>query len=260
MNITGLDLRLRRRSLIGYAIGMGLYTLVIVAMYPSFKDSTSLDDFTEQSPGTAALFGISGSLTSPTGWLDANIYNNFLPLIVLLIAIGYGASCIAGQDEDLTLGFVATLPLTRRRIGAEKLLAMVVLQVPVVATTFVCALVGRAFDLSVDVWHLLGVSVAVLLLGIVFGALAMLIGALTGSRASALGITSAVAAAAYLINSLAPVIDWLKPARYLSPFFYAVGDNQLDDGLSPWWALILLVLVGVLAAGALLAFERLDIH
>lgn len=260
MNITGLDQRLRRRSLIGYALGMGLYTLVVVAMYPAFKNSTTLDEFTEQSPGTAALFGISGSLTSPTGWLNANIYNNFLPLIVLLIAIGYGAACIAGQDEDQTLGFVATLPLTRRRIAAEKLTAMAALLVPVIAVTFVCALAGRAFDLDVDVWHLLGVSIAVLLLGLAFGALAMLIGALTGARASALGITSAVAATTYLLNSLAPVVDWLKPARYLSPFFYAVGDNQLDDGLSPWWALVLLALVAVLVGTTLIAFERLDIH
>ena len=45
----------------------------------------------------AALFGATGSLTSPTGWLNANIYSNFLPLVVLLLTIGYGASAIAGQ-------------------------------------------------------------------------------------------------------------------------------------------------------------------
>ena len=38
-NITRLDLRLRRRSAIGYAAGMALYTLIVVALYPSFKNS-----------------------------------------------------------------------------------------------------------------------------------------------------------------------------------------------------------------------------
>ena len=42
-DITWLELRLRRRSIIGYAAGMALYTLVVVALYPSFKNSTSLD-------------------------------------------------------------------------------------------------------------------------------------------------------------------------------------------------------------------------
>src|SRR5215469_13888778 len=42
-DITRLELRLRRRSTIGYAAGMALYTLVVVALYPSFKNSTSLN-------------------------------------------------------------------------------------------------------------------------------------------------------------------------------------------------------------------------
>ena len=33
-----LDLRLRRRSLLGYTLGMAFYALAIVVLYPSFKD------------------------------------------------------------------------------------------------------------------------------------------------------------------------------------------------------------------------------
>lgn len=51
-----------------------------------------------------------------------------------------------------------------------------------------------------------------------------------------IGTGTQVAAIAYLINSLAPVVDWLRPARYLSPFFYVVGDNQLQHGLPLTWA------------------------
>ena len=99
---------------------MGLYTLVIVAMYPIVQGLVHASTTSpSRVPARRRCSASAGRLTSPTGWLNANIYNNFLPLIVLLIAIGYGASCIAGQDEDLTLGFVATLPLTRRRIGAR---------------------------------------------------------------------------------------------------------------------------------------------
>jgi ABC-2 type transport system permease protein len=149
-DVAGLDLLLRRRSLIGYAIGMGLYTLVIVALYPSFKDAGNLDDFAQSSEGMAALFGITGSLTSPVGWLNANLYNNFLPVILLLLTIGYGASCIAGQDEDESLGVVATLPLSRRRIALEKFAAMVILTLPVLVVTTICVLIGRGFDVIVD--------------------------------------------------------------------------------------------------------------
>ena len=64
-DIARLDLRLRRRSLIGYALGMAVYALIVVALYPSFKDDTSLNKLTENGNTVAALFGATGSLTTP---------------------------------------------------------------------------------------------------------------------------------------------------------------------------------------------------
>ncbi len=117
-----LDLRLRRRLLLGYTLGMALYTLVVVVLYPQFKDAASLDQF--GGSAAAALFGVTGSLTSPAGWLDGNIYQNFLPLVMLLMTIGYGASCVAGQDEEGTLSLAVTLPLTRRGVLLQKVAAL----------------------------------------------------------------------------------------------------------------------------------------
>ncbi len=48
--IARLDLSLRRRSVIGYSLGMAVYMLVVVALYPAFKDSTSLDKFVQTTP------------------------------------------------------------------------------------------------------------------------------------------------------------------------------------------------------------------
>lgn len=258
-DIVRLDLRLRRRALIGYSLGMALYAFVIVALYPAFKNDSSLDQFTEKGSTVAALFGASGSLTSPSGWLNANLYANFLPLIVLLLSIGYGASCIAGNNEDGTLGLVVTLPVSRRRIAAEKFLTMSLLALPVAVVSALCVLIGRGFDLQIGAWPLVGVSLGVLLLAIDFGAMALLLGAATGSRGLALGVTSAAAAAAYLISSLAPAVHWVHPLRFVSPFFYAVGNGQLVDGLHGWSAGVLVAIAVVLFAAAVLAFDRLDV-
>ena len=109
-DITRLELRLRRRSAIGYAAGMTLYTLVVVALYPSFKNSTSLNSLSGST--AAALFGVTGPLTSPGGWLNGNIYGNFFPLIMLLLTIGYGAACLAGLN--------AAIPGRRQAVGTER--------------------------------------------------------------------------------------------------------------------------------------------
>ena len=258
--IARLDLRLRRRSLYGYALGLAVYVLVIVALYPSFENDTSLDRLTAHGSTLAALFGATGSLTTPDGWLGANIYANFGPLLVLVLGIGYGAAALAGQDEDGTLGLVVALPLSRARVVLQKATALVVLTVTTGVATLAAAFVGRAFDLNVAPSALIGVTAGMVLLGIDFGLVAMWIGAVTGSRGTALGVASALAAASYLISSLAPVVSWLHPARYASPFFYAVGDGQLRTGLPVAWAAILVGIAVVAGAGSVLAFQRLDVH
>ncbi len=128
---------------------MALYTFVVVALYPAFKDSTSLDDFIKNDSTAAALFGVTGSLTSSGGWLNGNIYANFFPLVMLLLTLGYGAASLAGQDEDGTLCLVVTLPLRRTAIVLQKLGAMGVQAAILAAVVGACVFAGRWFDLTV---------------------------------------------------------------------------------------------------------------
>ncbi|OBF55322.1 ABC transporter permease [Mycobacterium sp. 852002-50816_SCH5313054-b] len=259
-DIAWLDLRLRRRLTIGYTLGMAVYAAVVVALYPSFKNDSSLNALTEKGSTVTALLGASGTLTSPAGWLSANLYANFVPLVVLLATIGYGASCIAGQDEDATLGLVTALPLTRRAIITGKLAALFAQALPVPIITAVCVFGGRGLGLRVGAGALLGITGGVILLGLVFGSMALAVGAATGSRGLALGVSSSAAAIAYLTSSLAPTIHWLHPARYASPFFYAVDDSQLVRGMPLAWIAVLALITAAFATTALIAFNRLDVH
>ena len=259
-DVTRLDLRLRRRPLLGYTTGMALYALVIVAVYPQFKNSVSLNQLTRNGNPVAALLGATGTLTSPAGWLDANIYANFLPLIMLLVTVGYGASCLAGQDEDGTLCLQATLPISRRAILLQKTAALAAQAVLLGAATMICVLLGRGFGLPVPVAHLAGVTAGVTLLGVDFGLLGLAAGAWTGRRGTALGVTAAIAAASYLISSLAPVVGWIRPARYASLFYWSVGDAQLSTGLTAAAAAVLATTGAALLLTAAAAFSRLDLH
>jgi beta-exotoxin I transport system permease protein len=259
-DVTRLDLVARRRATLGYAIGTALYAFSIVALYPSFEHSSGLDNLTKNSPTIAALFGAVGSLTSPSGWLDVNLYANIFPLLVLLATIGYGAAAIAGQDEEGSLATVVTLPLPRRRIAVEKGLAMAVQAVVIVVVSTAVLALGRFFDLTVGAAHLWGTSLGVVLLGIDLGLLALGVGAATGRRGTALGVASGIAAASYLISSMAPVVGWIRPLRVASLFYWSVGDNQLRTGLSAGDLAVLVVTGLVLAGVAVAAFERLDLH
>jgi ABC-2 type transport system permease protein len=259
-DVARLDISNRRRSLIGYSTGMALYALVIVALYPAFKDQTSIDNLVRSGAGIAALFGISGSLTSPGGWLNANYDANIFPLIMLMLTIGYGSAAIAGQDEDGTLGLVTALPMTRVRIVLEKAAAMTVMGLVLAVAVAACTLVGPVFQLSADAGAVIAVSVSVLLMGLDFGLVAMAIGAARGQRGPALGVATALAAASYLVSSMAPVVSWLEPARYASLFYWSVGDSQIAHGVSAADYGVLIGVALVALAATVAAFRRLDLH
>jgi ABC-2 type transport system permease protein len=258
--ITRLDLLLRRRSLIGYSLGMAVYTLVVVALYPAFKNSSSLDKLIANDSTLSALFGVTGPISTSGGWLNGNLYANFLPLLMLLLTIGYGAASIAGQDEDGTLCLIAALPVRRRTIVLEKAATMTVQAAVLSVAVALCVLVGRSFELAVSPGNVASIAVTTLLLGLDFGLATMAIGAWTGSRGTALGVGTTLAAASYLLGSLAAVVSWLHPARYASLFYWSVSNDQITHGprLGDYAVLTGVALVMVWAAAR--SFRRLDLH
>jgi ABC-2 type transport system permease protein len=257
-DITRLELILRRRSTIGYAAGMALYTLVVVALYPSFKNTASLDSLSGST--AAALFGVTGPLTSPAGWLNGNIYGNFFPLIMLLLTIGYGAATLAGQDEDGTLALLTVLPIRRRAILVQKAGAMALQALVLAAVVTVCVFAGRGFQLTISPGAAIGTSAALVLMGMNFGLITMAAGAATGRRGTALGIGTGLAAVSYLLSSLASTISWIHPGRYLSLFYWSVGNNQISTGVSTAdFTVLILAGLGALAA-AVIAFRRADLN
>lgn len=257
-DVTRLELRLRRRSTIGYATGMALYTLVVVALYPAFKNQTSLNNLSGST--AAALFGVTGKLTSPDGWLNANIYSNFLPLIMLLLTIGYGAGSLGGQDEDGTLALLAALPIRRRAILFQKVSAMALQAFILAAATTVCVIIGQRFQLTLSTGDATAIAVALILMGLDFGLIAMAVGVATGRRGTALGIASGLAAASYLLSSLASTISAIRPGRYLSLFYWSVGNDQISKGVSGG-DFTVLVACGLCAlVAAVVAFRRADLN
>ena len=148
----------------------------------------------------------------------------------------------------------AFLPATTSR---EKIVGLAVQTFVLCAVSFLVVLTGFWFELHLGIWNMVTATSGVWLLGIDFGLLAMGIGAATGNRGLALGISSAVAAASYLLSSMAPVVSWLDPAKYASLFYYAVGNNQLGEGLGPG---AFAVLAGAAAALTLVTIRIFESH
>src|SRR5919109_946212 len=159
------------------------------------------------------------------------------------------------------LGLVLARPVPRWRIVAEKFPALAVATVLLGLVLWGSLALGTApVGLDIDPDRLAGATLMVVLLGLLFGALALLIGALTGKRGMALGITAAVAVGTYLLDLYASISQAVEPFRGLSPFHYSDAAVPLRNGVDPAHVAFLVVVTLFLAGFSVVAFDRRDVR
>jgi ABC-2 type transport system permease protein len=255
----------RRRSLLWWVIGTSIYTLMIVASFPSIRGQNELNDILDDyPPEIIALFSggeTTFDLTSAADYLNSQIFALILPLLLAILAIGFGAGTIAGEEERGTLELVVSHPVARTRIvGAKALVLLVLVALLALANYLVAFGLGRAFEIELAFGDILASFTGQLLLGVGFGFLALAVGAFTGSRGMAIAVAAGAAGGTYLLGSLGPVVSWLEPFKWVSPFYYATGENPLANGIVPWHVAVLLCFCLVGLAAALWAFEHRDLR
>ena len=227
----------RRRSVMGWCLGISAYILLQNAFYPSFKDQADLTKLFEDLPESVkVLFGLSDAvpLTSPPGWLWGQVFS-LLPVLLIIFAVSLGARALVTSEEDGTLELLLSNPVTRERTASERYAAFVVL-------TFVVGLVSAAVTLGtapllqlMDGVSLPGYTAATfgtIGLALLFGSLSFGVGALTGRRSLALSVAAAVGVATYTINGLSGSVQAARPLRFVSPFHWFLGRNMLAQGVA----------------------------
>lgn len=249
-----------RRSLVGWSIGLSLYTLVSMAFYPTIKDNPQFDELMEQLP--SALRNIVGehSITSPIGYLEGRFFLLMVPLLLLIFAVSRGSDAIAGEEQRRTLEVLMSNPVTRRRLAVEKLVALItggcILGGAMLGSLWLFAL---AFSMDIGFFVLLRAMTGSVLLGLFFGTLAFMIGCASGKKGFAVALSSSIAITMYLISSLAISVEALDAVQRISPFHYAVGTAPVAEGISSLDALVMVAAIAILGVGAVGSFERRDL-
>ncbi len=251
-----------RRGLLWWAAGLLSYAALIAGFYPSIKQMPDINQMFEAAPKElmAAFVGDLTDLTSPAGYLNSQIFFFLGPLLLIIFAVGKGSAALAGEEERGTLDLLLANPVSRVRVVVEKLAALVVMTVGLAATLWIgLASLAAAVRMDISVVRLAEATLGSALLALVFGVLALALGAATGKPGVSLGVTSAAALITYLLNALAAVTDKLEPYRVLSPFYYATASDPLVNGLHAGHTAVLAGLIVLLSAAAVVLFRRRDL-
>ena len=253
----------RRRSLISWGLGIGVYVALIVAFWPSIRGSSEITKAIENYPdamkeffGGAAAF----DYTRPGGFLNTQLFSLILPLLIAIFAIGYGASALASVQQNTTLDVELALPLRRSRIVTEKTVALAagVTSLTVLSGLVILA-VGALVDLHIGAANVAAACTGAGLIALLHGLLALDVGAATGNRALALGVSTAAFVAGYLIQALSGLVDGIEPLRNVSPLYHANGTIPINTGFPLWHHFVLGAVCALLAVVAVRLFERRDI-
>lgn len=255
-----VNLAQQRRALIWWAIAIALMALLFAAVYPSVRDSgDTFDEYLEQLPDAFRTI-LGEDLTSPAGYLWSQLFSSMGPIVYLVYAIGVGARAIAGEEEAGSLDLVLATPLRRGVVLRDKALGLVTGTVLLSAVLFVSlAALGPPFDMTVPIGDLIVTHVMQALLAIAFGVIALAIGAATGTRALAIGVTSALAVLTYLVWALAPSVDALEPVLPLSPFRWFADPQPVSNGTEAVNVVVLAAISIVAYAIAHVTFRRRDL-
>lgn len=259
-NVFTKTLRDQRRSLIGWGIGVAALILIEGALWPSVRDMPNIEEFLASYPeAMKEAFGLD-AMTTGSGFLNAELYTLVLPLLFLVFGISRGSRLLAGEEEAGTLEVLLVTPASTTRILLEKAAGLSLAMLLLGGVAGLSTLLASAlFSMGISVSSVAVGSVAMVLLGLEYGWLALAVGAVTGRRSMAIGVPVVAAVAAYVLYIGGLMVDSLRAWMPWSPFHQALADGPLASGLPirfAWLALGAVVLVALAAP----VFARRDIR
>lgn len=259
LTIALLTLRERRRQLVWSTLGMVLLVGLVVAIWPSYRDTDIGAIYGELPESMQSVFGLEGSTFSGPVFVQAELMSLMVPLVLVGLAISMGASTISGEVASGRMDVLLATGLTRQRLVLGRLLGIAFQLAMVTAASGVTLTVGGAFvDLGLDVGNVVAAYLLAWLLALLYGALSLAV-ACWLQRGAAVGIVSGIAVTSWLVSSLGSAVESLEPASRVLAFHAFTEGPPLVRGLDLGNLTFLVGEIVVVAVAALVGITRRDV-
>lgn len=260
-SVLGATLRDRGRGLVGWVAGIGTLTAFVLVVYETLWQSDAVQNLIRRfPPPMQAMLGINPELLlSGAGYIQTQLYMFVAPVVVLIYAIGFGATATTREEDRRTVDLLLSLPLRRERVIAEKFLALTLLLSAIVTTVALTLAVGNVVTGAALPLHgIVAANSGLLLIGLLHGTLAMAVGAGTGSRAAAAATAGTLAVGSFVLQGLLQQGMTLRPLVAYLPFDWYLREMPVLEGFNIGQLWLALATLAFLAA-AMLAFRRRDL-
>jgi len=249
-----------RMLLLGTALGLALYTLLVMGIFQSIRQPLEALEASQPPPLLRALGADQDPRTTLPDWLNVTGFSLAFPGALSVLAIFLASRAIAGEIESGALDLLLSRPLPRARLVWQSFAALFTgLALQGVVIWLEVAALALAWRIPIDLLHLAGAALNLVLLSLVFGAFALALGCLLGRQLLTRWITLGLLLFLCAADLLADLWQALRPLQVISPFSYYNAANPLSTGLNPLQTLILAALCAVFLAVTLITFERREL-
>ncbi|CAN5889701.1 hypothetical protein BH23ACT10_BH23ACT10_34490 [soil metagenome] len=189
------------------------------------------------------------------------MFNLMGAMTVAGLAISFGASTIAGEERNGTIGLLLANPTSRSRVLGSKVAALVAL-IAFGGALLWGASVAVPAVLGIDIT---GVDVTALVVhltanALFWGMLAVAIGAWTGNRTAASAGAAGFMVISWLATSFLPLIESASGVAKAFPWYYFNSSQPELNGIDAGHLAALLGLSTALAAIAFIGVNRRDLR
>lgn len=240
-------LRDYRVPILIWGIGLGVAVVVTFASFQAMSPATRAAE--AEYARTFRFLAEPVAVNTAVGYATWHTVG-LLPVMLAIWAALSGARLVRGDEERGEMDILLSEPQSRIRLFVERVAALVVaLAIIALLMTAVVVIGEPIMRVRTDVGGAVLMSLNVVLTALIFGMTAALLSHVARHRAAAAGITGALVALAYLMNSTGRIFDHGEWLRRFSPLYY----HDLSKPLIPSYGTNVGALGVLLAASLLLA-------
>lgn len=250
------ELKRNLKSLVIWSIVLGGLILLMLSMFPQFAEQQQdMEKLLEAYPDSIKkAFGMDElSLGTLIGFYGIEIHM-MTTLLGSIYAAILASSIVAKEENEKTIEFLLSKPVTRTQIVTEKLLAVVVNVLLLNGVSTIASFIGFQFTKDADIpektFALL--IIGTILLHLTFASISFMLSSMMKKTRNILSISLGIVLIAYFINIVAGISEDLEVLKYVSPFKYVDAANIVNDSaIEP---LYIFIMCGVICMSILVSY------
>lgn len=254
----------KRVSILVYAIGVAVYALFVLAIWPSLKSNLNmLDQLWQTYPESIrkAFGGANMQFATFDGFVSVEYFSQMWTIVMMAFSVSIATGAIAAEIEQGTMELLLSQPVSRRSVLITRHLFFDLgLLFLIAASVLPFMLCAPLFGADLIYGGMAALIVPAFMFFMAIGSMTFMFSVFFSNRGRAIFTSLGIIIFCYALDILAKINDTISNVHFLSIFYYWDPYRYLHGPDWAWGDIAVLAAISlVTTTAAVIWFERRDI-